>query len=174
MEVREKYKKLLNPILYWWIVGPGFHRELLGFSRPCNMFELMYLVGSEACGNNFEKVKLDSHYLSYISLKRLSITKPMTVASFTATKYPWLKLADSIKKEGFKCPLIVELTNTEGFVVTEGKHRFGAASLVEPFDPSLKLPCLMVKRDELYTAKMYKQPHPHPLTASGFKSYATR
>ena len=174
MDAREKYRSLFNPILYWKIVGPGFHRELLGFSRPCNMFELIHLVGSEACSDNFQKVELDDLYISYLPLKRLRITKPMQVTEFMNTKYPWFKLAESIKEEGFKCALIVEVTNNHGFVVVEGKHRFGAASLVVPFNPSLKLPCLIVSRDELYTAKMFKQPHPHPLTPAGTKSFTRK
>lgn len=174
MDAREKYRSLSNPIPYWKIIGPGFHRELLGFPRPCNMFELMYLVGSEACDSNFQKRKLDDHYLCYISLKRLNMTKPMILTDFMKTKYPWAKLTESIKKEGIKCALIVELTDMNKLVVIEGKHRFGAASLVESFNLNLKIPCLIVKKDELYTAKMYKQKHPHPLTSSGFKIYGER
>ena len=162
-----------NPILYWQIVGPGFHEELLGFSRSCNMFELMHLIGSEKCGDNFEKVKLDDRYLSHLSLKTLGISKPMKVAKAMAAKYPWFKLAESLGKEGFRCPLIAEKCD-HGFKVIEGKHRFGASSLIEPFDVNRKLPCLVIVRDELYTKKMFKRPHPHPLAAGGFKTYATK
>lgn len=171
--MRETYYKLINPILYYRIVGPGFHRELLGFSRPCNSFELMYLVGSEWKSDNFEKAKLDDHYLSYISLRRFGVTKPMKINP-EACKYNWTKLVDSIQEEGVKTPLIAEVTDEGGFIVIEGKHRFGAASLIKPFNLDFKLPCLLIARDIFYTAKMWKQRHPNAFTSEGYSTYESK
>jgi len=171
--MRETYYKLISPILYYRIIGPGFHRELLGFSRSCNSFELMYLVGSEWKTDTFEKVKLDDHYLSHISLKRFGITKPMAINP-EVCKYDWVNLANSMQEVGVKSPLIVELTKEGGFIVTEGKHRFGAASLIKPFNLDFKLPCLLVARDIFYTVKMWKQRHPNPVDSEGFTTYTSK
>jgi len=171
--MRETYYKLISPILYYRIIGPGFHRELLGFSRSCNSFELMYLVGSERTSDNFEQVKLDDHYLSHISLRRFGITKPMVINT-KECKYNWAKLVDSMQEVGIKSPLIVEATNGGGFIVTEGKHRFGAATLVEPFNLDYTLPCLLVARDICYTAEMWKQKHPNAFASGGFSNYGNR
>ncbi|RLI35822.1 hypothetical protein DRO66_06820 [Candidatus Bathyarchaeota archaeon] len=159
-----------NPIIYYKIVGPGFHRELLGFSRPANVFELMGLIGSEAKHENFQKVRLDDHYLSYLTLKQLGLNFPHKVTG--NEKYPWFKLVDSIKEDGLICPLIVEMTGLNGYMVFEGKHRFAAISLIEPFDSGVEIPCLVTKTDELYTVKMFKQEHPNPFCSGGFATYA--
>ena len=172
MEARESYKQMSNPILYYRIVGPGFHRELFGFSRSVNAFELMGLIGSEPKHENYQKVKLDDYYLSFLSLARLGLTKPHKVTG--KEKYPWYKLADSIEEIGHICPLIVEITNPHGYLVLEGKHRFAATSLIEPFDKNRKLPCLLTKRDELYSVKMWKQKHPNPFAQGGVIKYGQK
>ena len=89
-------------------------------------------------------------------------------------KYDWVNLANSMQEVGVKSPLIVELTKEGGFIVTEGKHRFGAASLIKPFNLDFKLPCLLVARDIFYTAKMWKQRHPNPVDSEGFTTYTSK
>ena len=194
MNIEEEYKKLLNPILYYRIVGPHYHEQLMGFSRPANIFELMYLVISEEnrdlwrkdfkeSGNEWvfdKEVNRDTklaeevipkEYISYIPLKKISNhNKPMKVTDFMSKKYPWKRLAKSIMK-GFERPLIIQRLEPLGFIVVEGKHRAAAATIIEPFNPDFVLPCLIVVLNKAYTVKMWKKPHPHPLSEEGMKQF---
>jgi len=194
MSIEEEYKKLSNPIMYYRILGPNHHVDLLGFHRSVNIFELMHLIKSEEKDRlewreEFRKVDDDwvideakrserniklvkevipDQYVSYIPLRKLNNhAKPAKVIS---SKYPWKRLAKSIEK-GFERPLVVEMSN-RGFVIVEGKHRSAAATLIEPFNPDFLIPCLVVILDKEYTAKMWKQPHPFPFGGeNSFKKF---
>lgn len=174
MSILEKYAALPNPLMYYRLAVPAFHRELFGSSKPRNEFELMHLVGSEKGQDNFQKVKIDSHYLAYIPLKKFNINAPLKITQLGASKYPWYSLVVSIKKEGFKSPLIVRMLDNGSLLTVEGKHRLAASGMMEPFNPDFKLPSLLIVLDMAYTIKMFKKKHPYPFNESGFKIFGAK
>jgi len=165
-----------NLINYFQIIL--FHRELLGFKRSCNIFELMNLLGSEKSYNNFEKVKLDDHYISYIPLKRFSHIKHggLKLTPDMEKSYPWRKLAKSIEEEGIRTPVIVELFAgaTGDVIALEGKHRLAASSLIKPFNPEFPIPSLVVVWDPFYTLFMKNKKHPDPAVNDGYRKFPTK
>lgn len=154
-----------------------FHKDLMGFSRPCSIFELMYLLGSEkGSAENpnprFEKVKLDDHYISHIPLKRFVTIKDggATITKEMAEDYPWFDLAKSLEEEGFRIPVLAAIIPGEdGLFVIEGKHRATAASLIKPYNPDFLIPCILTVIDTFYTCKMFKQRHPDPSEDCGYR-----
>ena len=67
-----------NPIRYYKI--QKYHREIMGFKKPCNIFELTYAMGSERKDDTrFEKVVFEKHgygfliRLKYLYKKSLNI-----------------------------------------------------------------------------------------------------
>ena len=136
----------------------------------------MWLVGSEKCfGDRFENMKLDDHYISRIPLRKFTSfnKKKARITPKMAELYPWYQLADSIKEEGFRIPVIAALIG-EALYPVEGKHRVAAASLIEPYDPDFLIPCVLTAVDPIYTCKMYKKPHPDPFDETGFKKLIDR
>ena len=187
MNIEKKYKTLMNPIMYYKVIGPGHHKELMGCSRPVNMFELMHRVNSEGSklnnwkedfeggvfkGSNRE-VKLahdvvPKKFISYVPIKKFAQgSKPLNTKIVESDKYPWRMLAKSIENVGFESLLIVDMTDRGDLVVIEGKHRVAASTLIEPFNPEFIIPCLVISLDRSYTIKMWKQPHPYPLSGDG-------
>jgi len=159
-----------NNIVYFRV--PFFHKELFGTSKPCNSFQLMWLLGSERNMKHYEKAEVPEHCICHIPVGRFNgIGKgPMKLTKEMNENYPWLELAKSIKEEGFRVPVVAEL-QAEGFLTIEGRHRVAACTLIEPFDPNFPVPCIVVVRDPFYTVKMYKQRHPDPLDSCGYKTY---
>lgn len=160
--------KKINPLYYYRIVGPIAHRNLLGFTRPCNIFELMHLVGSEKDDPNFEKADYDRSFISFIPLKRLASSK-LILTEDMSLNYPWIKLSESIRDNGVKIPIIANDIGHYRYIPIEGRHRIGASTLV--FDFEFKIPSVIVKVDKFYTFKMYKKPHPYPLSEEGFRKF---
>ena len=161
-----------NNILYFRV--PFFHRELFGTSKPCNSFQLMWLLGSERNMAHYEKAEVPEHCICHVPLHRINgIGKgPMPLTEERKNGYPWISLAESIREEGMRVPAIIEiLPNGAGFLTIEGKHRVAACTLIEPFDPDFLVPCITVVRDIRYTVKMHKQRHPDPLDPTGYKVY---
>jgi len=168
-EKRKKFIKEVNLIRYFKILGPGFHYDIMGVKHASNLFEIMYLLGSEKGSNNFQKVVIDDYYISYIPLGKI-INNKLNIEYLMLLIYPWYKLANSIKNEGMKSPVILE-RNNDKFIVLEGRHRIGSSSLIEPYDKERKIPCLVVSIDEIYTLRMFKKSHPNPLVDLGFIQY---
>lgn len=169
-----RFMRAHNPILYYRVCL--FHEDLVGSSKSCNMFELMYLSGSEKSYNNFEQVKLDSRYISYLPLSCFPVTIRGTRITESMNKtYPWYKLAMSIISEGLRTPLIVQTFDSTNKVrVIEGKHRIGAIGMIKPYDPDYIIPSIAIVLDPIYTVSMYKKSHPDPATQSGFRKMESK
>lgn len=170
---RAKFIRDRNPLLYYKVICPVVHMDLLGFTRPCNIFELMHLVGSEKGCENFENGDYDASCVSYIPLRRL-ISHKIKLNDAMLEQYPWMKLAESIKEEGIRIPIIAMDSGDYKYLPIEGRHRVGAASIAYYPDFDVKIPTIIVKIDEIYTTKMYKQKHPNPMENEGFIKYESK
>ena len=165
-----------NYVHYYKIIH--FHRDIFGFSRPCNIFELMHLIGSEKGSQNYQKVKLDDHYISYIPLHRFGSVRRggMKLTPDMEESYPWHKLRKSIEENGIIVPLIVEIHNDirKRIRAVEGKHRAASISLIKPYNPFYPVPCLATVVDPIYTMYMHKRKHPDPGSSQGFRKFESR
>lgn len=170
---RAKFIRERNPLLYYKVVCPVVHINLMGFTRPCNIFELMYLLGSEKGWENFENGDYDYSCISYIPLRRLTSRK-IKLNDAMLKQYPWIKLAESIKEEGIRTPIIAMDVGDFKYLPIEGRHRVGASSIAYYPDFDIKIPAIVVKIDEIYTIKMYKQKHPYPCNKEGFKLFKNK
>jgi len=175
MNYQEMLKHAANNHCISYFRMPVFHRELFG-TKPCNLFQLMWLVGSESNMTHYEKAEIPERYISQIPLGRFlgAGKRPMELTEARIREgYPWLELAKSIKEEGFRVPVIAEM-QTDGYLALEGRHRVAACSLIEPFDLNFLVHAIVVVRDPFYTTKMFRKPHPDPLDSTGFKIYHNR
>ena len=161
-----------NPIIYYRV--RYFHEELFDDSVSVNIHQLMFLVGSEAKAPNFQKVELPDHCICHIRLRNLGHKKKVNITKEMAKNYPWFKLALSLKCENFKSLVIAEWLGIDKYFAVEGKHRVAACTLIEPLDLNFLVPAVVVEKDYKYTRKMFKQPHPSPLSRDGFIKHDTK
>ena len=168
--------RFTNFVRYYKVIH--FHKDIFGFSRPCNIFELMNLVGSEKGSQNYQKVKLDDYYVSYLPLHRFGSVRRggMRLTPDMEASYLWHELRKSIEENGIIVPLIVEIynNNKKRTRVVEGKHRIGAISLIKPYHPFYPVPCLATVVDPIYTMYMHKRKHPDPGSSQGFRKFESR
>jgi len=165
MTEAEAFVERNNAIRYFKIIP--CHEEFIGFERPCNIWEIMYRIGSErADKKRFEKVKIDKRFITYVPMSFFGQVRKggMVVTPAMAKKYPWFELAKSLEEEGFRIPLVVERGT---YTVLEGKHRIGAVSLIKPYDPDRLIPSILVEEDPVYSAMMFGGKHPYPLHGKG-------
>jgi len=159
-----KFVERNNPVRYFKVIP--YHKEFIGFDRPCNIWELTHRMGSEKISEDFEKIKIDSKFITYVPLLFFGQVREggMIVTPAMAKNYPWYELASSIKKEGFRIPLVVECGT---YIVIEGKHRIGAVSLIKPYNPDRLIPTILIKEDAVYSKMMFGRRHPYPLHGKG-------
>jgi len=159
-----KFVERNNPVRYFKVIP--YHKEFMGFERPCNIWEMTHRMGSERVSEYFEKVKIEKRFITYVPLSFFQQVKVggMNVTPEMARNYPWFELAKSLEEEGFRIPIIAEC---ESYVVIEGKHRIGAVSLIQPYDPDMLIPTILVKEDPVYSAMMFGKKHPYPLHGKG-------
>ena len=68
--------------------------------------------------------------------------------------YEWDALIKSVQKQGIIVPIVAErhfFKNEERYLLIEGRHRVAAATFIEPFNPNLLIPAIVVDKDLPYT-----------------------
>ena len=133
-----------------------YHEELFGNTTPVYIKELLLKLGTEVRTLDKYVAKVDKKYFTYIRLcdflGRESRPKKLFTPDMKA-HYPWDNLVQSIKENGIIAPCIAERVFDKGilkYYVVEGKHRLTAALFVEPFNPDMLVPTIIVDRDMEY------------------------
>ena len=146
----------MNEVLYYRIVD--YHEEITGDGKPLTIEQLMNLVGTEISLSEYLKKedKIDKKYIPYVKIhnfvnvgENVNIDAVIMHTSKSLQKYPWQKLADSLKENGMFVPVIAEKLvrgNRISYQVLEGKHRVTATLLIEPYDKDTLIPCLVVEQ----------------------------
>jgi len=159
-----KKQKLNHPLYYYKTIK--YHEEIFGDNTPVNIFQLMYVMGTEP---TYSPIPFSSKFIDYVSISKMGIKKLAFASMKDRNHYPWDALVLSIEKNGIQKPLLVhELNPRLSYRVIEGKHRFKAISMLSI---DAKIPCLLVKFDEDYIVYMIGKQHPNPLASIGYKKY---
>lgn len=149
-----------KPILYFKVYC--FHQELFGDEIPRHIKDILMRLGTEIRVEKFNTYvqKVDSKFFTYLRLKdfvgkgvrpKKDLTPDMKAA------YPWDLLIQSIKEKGIIAPVIAErrfIKKQTLYFPVEGKHRLSAADYVEPHNPDMLIPTILIDRDCEYTEYM--------------------
>lgn len=191
--IREDWQKKLNRnaddfylysfeqaevVRYFRVVN--HHERLFGDSAPVNLFQLMFLIGSES--ENWKKSvqeykeRIPKECITYIKLRDLfNCDKPTEITDESRLSYNWSELVDSVQSIGIKMPIIVlrRINNDKiSYVALEGRHRMVACSLVEPFDPDYQIPTIVVDEDKECAQSMIGNKHKNSFVGDYFDRYA--
>jgi len=148
----------LSDVFFYWIVDD--HEVLTGHGKPVGIRRLYTIVGTERrLADKMYEVEADK-YTKYIRLGDIfGVERPLAVPSELHLKvYPWLKLIESVGKEGILLPVLHERYYSKGrwrYRTLEGKHRIHALAMVKPYNGDVLVPTILVERDNEYTNFMY-------------------
>ena len=137
-----------------------FHKELFKNNIPVNIRQILQLIGSEVLSLDLYVPKINKDYLIHIKLNSCMGYEKKASTPYTKTMkqlYQWDALIKSVQERGIVVPIVAErhfFKNEERYLLIEGRHRVAAATFIEPFNPELLIPSIIVDRDWAYTEYM--------------------